>query len=137
MQSPPHNDTLYPAEAFITLTLSWRYSLSQQLQLSTEEYKRLISTGPAMFPLLQQREEKLSVEALKKKKSLRPTLLVVPVELFLQQVQACVQLVALLSAQAVQWRVEGRRGGKAAAGNLLVLTTPPALSPETKDVGHT
>lgn len=64
-------------------------------------------------------------------------MLVVPVELFLQQVQACVQLVALLAAQAVQWCVEGWRGGKAAAGNLLVLTTPPALSPETKDVGHT
>lgn len=61
----------------------------------------------------------------------------IPVELFLQQVQACVQLVALLPAQALQRRVEGRRGGQAAAGNLLVLTTPPTLPPETKDVGHT
>lgn len=60
----------------------------------------------------------------------------VPVELFLQQVQACVQLVALLSAQAVQWSVEGRRGGQAAAGNLLVLTASSTLPPETKDVGH-
>lgn len=65
------------------------------------------------------------------------TQLILPVELFLQQVQACVQLVALLSAQAVQRRVDGRGGGEAAAGNLLVLTTTPTFSPETKDVGHT
>lgn len=60
-----------------------------------------------------------------------------PVELLLQQVQTCVQLVALLPAQAVQRRVEGRRRGQAAAGDLLVLTAPPALPPETEDVGHT
>lgn len=60
----------------------------------------------------------------------------IPVELFLQQVQARVQLVALLSAQAVQRRVEGRRGGHTAAGDLLVLAAPSTLPPETKDVGH-
>lgn len=42
----------------------------------------------------------------------------------------------LLSAQAVQRRVERRGGGQAAAGNFLVLTSTPTLSPETKDVGH-
>lgn len=62
---------------------------------------------------------------------------VVPVELFLQQVQACVQLAALLAAQVVQRRVEGWGWGQAAAGNLLVLSSPPTLPPETKDVGHT
>lgn len=60
----------------------------------------------------------------------------IPVQLFLQQVQARVQLVSLLSAQAVQWRVKGRWGGQAAAGNLLVLTAAATLPPETKDVGH-
>lgn len=60
----------------------------------------------------------------------------IPVELFLQQVQARVQLVALLSAQAVQRRVEGRWGGHTAAGDLLVLAAPSTLPPETKDVGH-
>lgn len=59
----------------------------------------------------------------------------IPIELFLQQVQAGVQLVALLSAQAVQWRVEGWRGDQAAAGNLLVLATSSTVPPETKDVG--
>lgn len=61
---------------------------------------------------------------------------ITPVELFLQQVQACVQLVALLSAQAVQRRVEGWGGCQAAAGNLSVLTAPSTLPPEAKDVGH-
>lgn len=61
----------------------------------------------------------------------------VPVELFLQQVQACVQLAALLATQAVHRGVEGWWGGQAAARNLLVLTTPPTLPPEVKDVGHT
>lgn len=61
---------------------------------------------------------------------------VIPVELFLQQVQARVQLVALLSAQAVQRRVEGRWGGHTAAGDLLVLAAPSTLPPETKNVGH-
>lgn len=62
---------------------------------------------------------------------------VAPVELLLQQVQASVQLVALLSAQAVQRRVEGWRRGHAAAGDLLVLAAAPSiLSPETEDVGH-
>lgn len=60
----------------------------------------------------------------------------IPVELFLQQVQARVQLVALLSAQAVQRRVEGRWGGHAAAGDLLVLAAPSTLPPETEDVGY-
>jgi len=60
----------------------------------------------------------------------------VPVELFLQQVQACVQLAALLPAQAVQRRAEGRGGGPAAAGHLLVVSAPPPLPPEAEDVGH-
>lgn len=60
-----------------------------------------------------------------------------PVELLLQQVQASVQLVALLSAQAVQWRVEGWRRGHTAAGHLLVLgAAPSTFPPETEDVGH-
>lgn len=60
----------------------------------------------------------------------------VPVELFLQQVQARVQLAALLAAQAVYRRVEGRRGRQATAGNLLVLATAPTVPPETEDVRH-
>lgn len=59
----------------------------------------------------------------------------VPVQLLLQHVQAGVQLVALLSTQAVKRRVEHRRGGRAAAGDLLVLPTSPILPPETEDVG--
>lgn len=59
-----------------------------------------------------------------------------PVQLLLQHVQARVQLAALLSTQAVKRRVEERRGGHAAAGDLLVLPASPTLSPETEDVGH-
>lgn len=70
------------------------------------------------------------------KKEMQTRCLAPPVELFLKQVQTRLQLVALLSAQAMQ-RCVGRWGGvQAAAGDLLVLTTSSALSPETKDVGH-
>lgn len=67
----------------------------------------------------------------------RKPLMWVPVKLFLQQVEARVQLAALLAAQAVQRCAEGWGGGEAAAGNLLVLTTPSIFPPETEDVGHT
>lgn len=58
----------------------------------------------------------------------------VPVKLLLEQVEARLHLGALAAAHGRQWDAEGGVSRDGAARQLLVLP-PPALPPETEDVG--